>query len=171
MKTFAALLVTLSLAFSPALANDTGAWFDPEQNGHGISLYQWADGVVFWWFTYDDDGNQLWLQSSVEEPSFDMTFDLFAPSASSFPTSDDAEVGEPVGVATFKDNFDDTREFNWVINSPNLTCKDLYGPVPPGPLDPRCRRADGTFDGNKVLDEGLGLEAEGSATFQRLTPQ
>lgn len=176
MKTF--MLLLFSLFAVNAVANNSGMWFDPDQSGHGISLFEWnsanhemPDGVVFWWYTYDNDGNQLWLMSSLEESALDMTFDLYAPTASAFPTADDVDVGEVVGVATLSDNLDGTLEFSWEIVSPVTTCADVYGFVPPGPLDPRCRNENDGFSPGTVLDEGLGLEEEGAATFQRLTPQ
>lgn len=170
MKFFAVLLITLFTSTS-VIANDSGAWYDPEQDGHGISLFEWNDGVVFWWFTHNNE-NQLWLMSSVEEPALDMTFDLYAPSASTFPTAEDVDVGEPVGVASLSNNLDGTWDFSWEIVSPVITCSDVYGFVPPGPLDPLCRGEEGKYNPDGVIDEGLGLEDEkGSATFKRLTPQ
>ncbi len=45
-----------------ALQNYTGAWFDPQQAGHGLFLDQLADGrLVAWWFTFDPSGNQAWF--------------------------------------------------------------------------------------------------------------
>jgi len=45
-----------------ASQNFTGAWYDPNQNGHGIFLDQLTDGrLVAWWFTFDPTGAQAWF--------------------------------------------------------------------------------------------------------------
>jgi len=42
--------------------NYTGAWYDPNQSGHGLFLDQLADGrLVAWWFTFDPAGAQAWF--------------------------------------------------------------------------------------------------------------
>lgn len=41
----------------------SGSWFDPGHNGEGIILEVLnAITVVVQWFTYDDEGNQFWIQ-------------------------------------------------------------------------------------------------------------
>ncbi|WP_154224198.1 choice-of-anchor B family protein [Marinicella rhabdoformis] len=40
----------------------TGLWFNTEQSGHGLSLEVLADNrMAVYWYTYDKDGNQMWL--------------------------------------------------------------------------------------------------------------
>ncbi len=43
-------------------AGQSGAWYDPDRNGEGITL-QWMarDEAVLYWFTYDLEGNPFWL--------------------------------------------------------------------------------------------------------------
>jgi hypothetical protein len=42
--------------------NYSGAWFDPNQSGHGLFLDQLTDGrLVAWWFTFDPNGAQAWF--------------------------------------------------------------------------------------------------------------
>lgn len=43
-------------------AGQSGTWFDPERNGEGITL-QWMtrEEALLYWFTYDLEGNPLWL--------------------------------------------------------------------------------------------------------------
>ena len=70
------VLFTLLLVFSTAsLFGDSpldthfyvrpswsGAWFNPDQPGHGISVEVLDDErTVFFWYTYDSDGNPIWL--------------------------------------------------------------------------------------------------------------
>ena len=67
MKALFALLLIFSAA---SLFGDTanvrpswsGAWYNPDQPGHGISVEILDDErTVFFWFTYDLDGEPIWL--------------------------------------------------------------------------------------------------------------
>lgn len=65
------VLITLLFIFSTTslFGDDTnirpswsGAWFNPDQLGHGISVEVLDDEhTVFFWYTYDQDGNPFWL--------------------------------------------------------------------------------------------------------------
>lgn len=175
MKIFLASLFLFSSVI--ANANDTGAWFDPTQNGHGITLYEFTlDGEsvrLFWWFAQNDNGDQVWFVSSVESgDEFVLYFSDM--SLDQFPTGGEQEVSE-VGTATLADLESGEKLFVWDILSESLTCADLYGPVPPGPIDPRCRVYDEDgenyrFGGSIVLEEGLEMDEQGTARFVRLTP-
>lgn len=40
----------------------TGLWFNVDQSGHGLSLEVLANNnMVVYWYTYDNQGNQMWL--------------------------------------------------------------------------------------------------------------
>ena len=40
----------------------SGAWYNPDQSGHGISVEVLDDErTAFFWYTYDLDGNPVWL--------------------------------------------------------------------------------------------------------------
>jgi plastocyanin len=40
----------------------TGAWYDPQQSGHGLFLEVLPDGrLLAWWFTFGTDGRQVWF--------------------------------------------------------------------------------------------------------------
>lgn len=40
----------------------TGAWYDPQQAGHGLFLEVLPDGrLLAWWFTFAPDGTQSWF--------------------------------------------------------------------------------------------------------------
>ena len=164
-KVFVGLLLCL-VSFG-AIANDTGAWFDPAQDGHGITLYEWDEGRVFWWFTFNEDGKRNFLVSSVETGE---EFLLYAPTVTSpdFPTGAEVVAGEPIGTATLVALEAGGFLFTWDILVEEVTCADKYGPVPPGPLDPACRAEDGRFAGSRVLVEGY--DEQGTARFVRLTP-
>lgn len=74
--------VSLFLAFSTApLFGDwsetanirpswSGTWYDADQPGHGISVEVLDDErTIFYWYTYDSDGNPFWLLAQgVNEP-------------------------------------------------------------------------------------------------------
>jgi len=65
------VLFTLLFIFSAAsLFGDTenmrpswsGAWYNPDQSGHGISVEVLDDErTIFFWYTYDLDGKPVWL--------------------------------------------------------------------------------------------------------------
>ncbi len=43
-------------------AAQSGLWYDPEQDGHGLSIDVLPNGqIVAIWYTYDQSGNQIWL--------------------------------------------------------------------------------------------------------------
>lgn len=40
----------------------TGAWFDPQQSGHGLFVEVLPENrLLAWWFTFDAEGNQAWF--------------------------------------------------------------------------------------------------------------
>lgn len=164
-----AMLASVSI-FANDNVSDTGAWYDPAQNGHGISLFEFQveneTKQAFWWFGQDDNGDQIWLLSSTESNG---DFVLYLPEMSQrgFPTAGKLEAPE-VGTATLADIEDGKKLFVWDILVPEITCSDEYGFVPVGPFDPRCTDADGDFVADRVLQEGI--DEQGSARFIRLTP-
>ena len=55
----APVLVDLNLAGALAYS---GTWYDPEHDGEGFMVQILEDGRVFLnWYTYDDQGQQMWL--------------------------------------------------------------------------------------------------------------
>jgi hypothetical protein len=50
---------------SSEYAGYSGSWFDPSHNGEGIILQVLKDGTVLaQWFTFDKEGNQMWVQGT-----------------------------------------------------------------------------------------------------------
>jgi hypothetical protein len=57
----------------------SGAWFNPDQPGHGISVEILDDErTIFFWYTYDLDGNPFWLIAQGENNQIRL-WDLFLP--------------------------------------------------------------------------------------------
>ena len=179
MKNLFALLL-LTLFSTTVVANDTGAWFDPMQDGHGIGLFEFpvresndriVEKRVFWWYAHDEDGDQIWLLSSVEDSTTD-EFLLYFPTVSfpDFPTGDEIVTGEPVGTAELISTRDGEFIFRWDLLAEDLFCEDVYGVVAFEPFDDRCLDAEGEYDGDILLVDGDDLDEEGSSRFVRLTP-
>ena len=162
MRTLLALLF-LSFATTSA-ANNTNVWFDPEQDGHGVTLFEWDENRVFYWYAHHPAFGQLWFLSSVESGD---DFVLFRPTAPAFPTSDQISLGLPVGTATLVET-EEGLSFSWNLFVEEVTCGSLYGPVPPGPLDPRCQDESLRFVPTRVLQPGI--DEIGAASFIRLVP-
>lgn len=158
--------LAISLMFTVnSVANDTGAWFDPEQDGHGITLVETPNGDVFWWYAYDAELGQVWFISSVEQGE---DFVVYRPRARTFPTAEDFEVGEAVGTVRLDRRVNGTIRMTWDLLEAK-TCTEIYGPTPPGPLDPRCRDENGGFDSDALIV--TGVDSEGQADLIRLTPE
>lgn len=58
-------LVSCDTAEGSANSTLSGSWFDPTHDGEGIILQVLESGIVLvQWFTYDNDGNQMWIQGT-----------------------------------------------------------------------------------------------------------
>ena len=83
------ILLSLILVFSPAsvfgdLPSDfydvfnvrpswSGSWFNPEQSGHGINVEILdEERAVIYWYTYDLEGNPLWLTALGSNSQVDL---------------------------------------------------------------------------------------------------
>ena len=54
----------------------SGSWYDPAKTGQGYTIQVLSDEVaLLTWFTFDAQGNQLWMQGVGEIDSERMTFD------------------------------------------------------------------------------------------------
>ena len=43
----------------------TGAWYDPERSGEGLSITEYDDGtVIAYFYSYHPDGAQLWIEGN-----------------------------------------------------------------------------------------------------------
>ena len=59
---FLSILVTFSALAEGALYGLSGAWYNPEQPGHGLSVEVVSpERAVVFWNTFDPQGNPIWL--------------------------------------------------------------------------------------------------------------
>lgn len=106
----AAMLLFQSVAFAIGTAY-SGAWYNPEQDGHGFSLEYTIlnDGsplVVAYWYVYDSEGNPIFLVGVGEpEEGNTVTLDFDAPYGMKFGEFDPEQLvhGDGgTGVFTFQ---------------------------------------------------------------------
>lgn len=87
-------------------AGQSGAWFDPSHDGEGFFLQVLSDTqAVVYWFTYDNNGDQLWMTGVGEIDGEKIEFpELVSPEGGKFgPDFDPSEVSQPVwGSLRFK---------------------------------------------------------------------
>lgn len=73
----------------------SGAWFNPAQNGHGLTLEVLDDGqrLAATWFTFDANGEQAWLiaNGSVNEAGMGATMDATLVEGGRFPPNFDPD--------------------------------------------------------------------------------
>lgn len=70
----------------------SGNWYDSDQSGHGfmIEILSEQEALVYW-FTYDNDGNPLWLFNVGEIEGNLIKVDLLEPSGPRFPPNFDPD--------------------------------------------------------------------------------
>lgn len=116
-RPFSVFVFLLMLAL-PAHADDvhvtvdaSGNWFNPAQSGHGlqIEVVDLSQAVVAW-YTFDPDGNPLWLFGVGEIHGDTITAELRQFSGTGFPPDFDSEdiVGEDWGEVRFRQTGCDT---------------------------------------------------------------
>jgi len=90
---------------APIGPGTTGAWFDPEQSGHGLFVETLADNrMLAWWFSFDADGNQAWFGGVGTYDGNLATIDFTQTSGGRFiPNFDPAQVvNTPWGTVTLR---------------------------------------------------------------------
>lgn len=118
----AAVLVGAAL-FAHALEPEhSGAWYDPDNSGHGITLHVWDGGAVYWWFSYEQTGS-TWLMSNVFT---DGIHTLFWPQSHQFPVAHSVVMYE-AGTAVLSETPTGLNLKYSVL----LGCGVEFSPVPP----------------------------------------
>lgn len=91
------LAALLALLVAPTLhaalpAGISGAWYNPDQSGHGISLQILADGrAVAFWFVFDPDGEPVHLYMEGQVQATRVEADAFLGTGMRFGSFDPAE--------------------------------------------------------------------------------
>lgn len=64
----------------------TGLWYNTDQSGHGLSLEVLPDNrMAVYWYTYDSEGNQMWLAGTGSYEGNTATLDVIRTSGAQFP--------------------------------------------------------------------------------------
>jgi len=55
-----------------------GSWWNPNFAGEGFAIEEYGDGfVIAYWYTYDEDGNQLWLIGTGEKQGNTVELEMY----------------------------------------------------------------------------------------------
>ncbi|NBB92173.1 MAG: hypothetical protein GVY32_03270 [Gammaproteobacteria bacterium] len=99
------LLLPAALLARPIDADVTGNWFTPGQGGHGlqIEILDLSRAVVAW-YTFDDDGDPMWLFGVGDISGDTIRAELSRYSGTSFPPDFEPEdiVGSTWGTVVFR---------------------------------------------------------------------
>ncbi len=148
--------------------NYTDIWFNPNESGWGIHIAHHNQELFGAWFTYDEQGNQLFItMPGCNIQHFDggtCTGDLYRTKGPSFkaPVFDPALVtATKIGSATLTITGQDTATFNYRIGSSNFTKtiqRQPYGSAirtaVPNDLSDHFFRADASGWGVAVAEHG-----------------
>lgn len=97
----------------------SGSWYQPLQNGHGFALEfgQQIDGTPFavaYWYTYDDNGNPIFLMGTGVPEDNRVAIDFISPTGMAFGEFDpDSVVRENGGTAVFEFSDRDNGSFSY----------------------------------------------------------
>ncbi|NPA94991.1 MAG: hypothetical protein GXO58_06150 [Thermodesulfobacteria bacterium] len=143
----------------------TGWWYDKDALGSGISIEIQNGNLFMGWYTYDTNGNPIWMTSygSVTNDTFSGT--LYKWHGWYLEDSYQIPIAEPVGTVNLDLLDANTTIFNWTYNglSGNSTMVRFMDAFAPGERDPRnihgwwyCPTMDGM---------GLFMEAQADVMF------
>lgn len=114
-------IVRAQLDANTAIRNHhSGVWYNPEQDGHGLNINVLDDQrMVIFWYTYDNNGNQLWLVGSGSFENDVATLDVVSTRDALFPPNFDADDVERADWGTFEISFEgcDQAQFQWNPNA------------------------------------------------------
>ncbi|MEN1728482.1 MAG: hypothetical protein AAGJ52_08570, partial [Pseudomonadota bacterium] len=147
----------------------TAMWFNPERSGEGLVVEVLAnDQVLLYWFTYDHEGNQRWLQGvgavSFNDPELPSVFfsDFYETRGPIFGPAFNPDNLEIIPAGTAELTFQDCENglFTYQVNGEagdipvvrlsrtmGSTCRPLHG-VPGEPTKPYAGESGSWFDPN-----------------------
>ena len=103
-------------------SHHSGLWFNPEQDGHGLNVLVLDDNrMIIFWYTYDNEGNQVWLLGSGGFEDGLATLSVISTSNALFPPNFSAEDVETTEWGSFEIEFEgcNQAEFRWMPNEGN----------------------------------------------------
>ena len=101
----------------------TGNWFNPQASGQGFQLQVLPDGrAVAFWFTYDVNGNQVWLtgENSIQDNT--LVLQMSQPVGATFGDGFNADDVELIPFGTVTLTFDDCNSgsASWESDNPEF---------------------------------------------------
>ncbi|MGJ8662764.1 MAG: choice-of-anchor B family protein [Marinicella sp.] len=97
----------------------SGLWYNADQTGHGLSIDILENNqIVIFWYTYDNDGNQLWLLGAGSYEGGQATLTVTTTKNAFFPPGFVANDVETTDWGTFEISFNgcSEAEFKWFPN-------------------------------------------------------
>lgn len=94
----------------------SGAWFNPQENGHGLTVEVLPNGVgLIYWYVYDQNGNPIWLIGSGEIEGDTINVEFFIYSGAMFPPDFDSDdlIQTLWGTGSLTLNGCNQAEFSW----------------------------------------------------------
>lgn len=125
--------------YSPRLG---GAWFDPAQDGHGITLEFVEDDVLLFWYTFDDQGHPAWLVAQGPNSGVPLVLDTQILSGGAFPPAFDPDLvqREHWGTITVELANCSTGSMSWQTSHPGFGSGQMPLVRLSGPAGFRCDR-------------------------------
>lgn len=70
-----------------------GSWWNPNFAGEGFAIEEYGDGfVIAYWYTYDEDGKQLWLIGTGEKQGNTVELEMFRTEGGTLGDPDSSEL-------------------------------------------------------------------------------
>lgn len=125
-------------AATPSL-NVQGLWWNAAESGWGVNLTQQGDVLFATWFTYDDQGQPLWLVMSGGQRLGDNSYSgalyrTTGPAFNATPFESAKVAASSVGNASFTFNDNSSGVFRYTVNgvsrAKTITRQVFSGPLP-----------------------------------------
>jgi hypothetical protein len=109
-------------------AEHTALWYNPEQNGHGISVYMLENNrMLAIWYVYDTEGQLLWLLGTGTHDATHASLDVITTSGAMFPPNFNENDVDLVEWGQFEFEFYDCNQalFKWQPSIAGFTSGEL----------------------------------------------